>query len=109
MALRAKFDVKRFWHDRGFRVAEEVSAVAKEIGQTPHAVALAWLLGDRRISSVVVGARNPEQIRQNAAAGDLDLDPAVYRRLDEVAAFEPGYPTSWVHMNANPQFEDVDA
>lgn len=109
MALRAKFDVKRFWHERGFRVAEEVSAVANEIGHTPHAVALAWLLGDRRISSVVVGARNPEQIRQNAAAGDLDLDPAIHRRLDDVAAFEPGYPTSWVLMNANPQFEDVDA
>jgi aryl-alcohol dehydrogenase-like predicted oxidoreductase len=109
MALRAKFDVKRFWHDRGFRITQEVSAVAEAIGRPPLEVALAWLLGDRRVSSVIVGARTAEQIRQNAAAGDLDLDDAMRRRLDEVAAFEPGYPESWAQMNADPQFTDVDS
>ena len=61
------------------------------------------------MSSVIVGARSAEQIRQNCAAGDLDLDPALRQRLHEAATFDPGYPKSWVDMNANPQFDDVDA
>lgn len=108
MALRAKYDVKRYWHDHGFRVAREVGAVAAEVGRPALEVALAWLLHDRRVSSVIVGARTADQIRQNAPAGDLDLDDATHHRLDEVAAFEPGYPTSWMEMNGYPQFQDVD-
>lgn len=108
MALRAQYDVKRYWHDHGFRVAREVTALAHEVGRTPHELALAWLLYDRRVSSVIVGARTAEQIRQNAGAGDLDLDAPMRHRLDEAAAFEPGYPTSWMQSNGYPQFQDVE-
>ena len=45
-------------------------------------VALAWLLSRPGVASVLAGARNPSQIRQNAAAADLRLPPSV---LDELS------------------------
>jgi len=44
-------------------------------------VALAWLLAQPRVASVIAGARSPEQARQNAAAGDLTLSADVVERL----------------------------
>ena len=46
-------------------------------------VALAWLLKQSGVTSVLVGARKPEQIKQNAQAGDLKLQGDIVSRLTE--------------------------
>ncbi len=56
--------------------------VAEEAGCTVAQLALAWCLRDPGVSSVIVGATRPEQVEENAAAADLDLDPAVLARVD---------------------------
>ena len=45
-------------------------------------VALAWLLHQPGVASVLVGVRNPEQVRQNARAAELELTPEILARLD---------------------------
>ena len=60
--------------------------VAQGHGVSAAQVALAWLLRRPGISSLVVGARTDEQLADNLAAADLELDEAAFERLEEVAA-----------------------
>ena len=59
----------------GVRAASEFSQLAREAAPdaTPAQVALAWVAAQDGVSTVIPGARNPEQARANAAAGSLEL------------------------------------
>jgi len=67
--------------------------LAQEAGTSLGALALAWCLRRPEISSVIVGATKPEHVDANAAAADLDVDPAIFGKMDAVLApvapFEP--------------------
>ena len=54
------------------RAAREFAALAPE-GATPAQAALAWIVAQDGVSSVIPGARSPEQARTNAAAADVAL------------------------------------
>ena len=47
-------------------------------------LALAWCLRDDVVSSVIVGATRPEQVDDNVAAADLDVDPEIFRAMDAI-------------------------
>lgn len=98
VGLRSSIDVPRYWNDSSFRIIEEVTAVAAETGRTPAQVALAWLLRDRRVAAVIVGATRDEQLDDSLAAGDWDLSAEHARRLSESVPFLAGYPQDWVDL-----------
>jgi len=60
--------IERYLHDECVAYARKVQAVAQTRGQTPAQAALAWVLRDPRVSSAIIGASRPEQIRENVAA-----------------------------------------
>ncbi|NOY82365.1 MAG: aldo/keto reductase [Kiritimatiellaeota bacterium] len=64
-----------------FAALGEVAGVARETGVPMAELALAWLLHQEGVASVVAGARSPEQVRQNARAMTLDLSADVLARL----------------------------
>lgn len=84
--------MQRFDKDRNWKTLDAVIAHAKELGQSPAAVALAWLLAKPAVSSVIFGARTIEQLDANLAAADLELPDAVVADLDKVSAVPLGYP-----------------
>ena len=47
-------------------------------------MALAWCLRRPEITSVIIGARTSEQLEENAAAAELELDATTVARLDEI-------------------------
>jgi aryl-alcohol dehydrogenase-like predicted oxidoreductase len=96
VGLRANIDLPRYWNDESFRVINEVVAVAKETGKTAAEVAMAWLLGDRRVTSVIVGAKRPEQVTEWLPVGDWDLPSELRDRLTNVVPFFYGYPREWM-------------
>jgi aryl-alcohol dehydrogenase-like predicted oxidoreductase len=53
---------------------------------TPAQVALAWLLAQEGVTSPVVGASRPEQLKDSVGALDKKLSPDSLRRLDEVSS-----------------------
>jgi voltage-dependent potassium channel beta subunit len=71
----------------------KVVPLAREAGATPAQLALAWCLRRPEVTSVIVGATKPEHVDDNVAAADLDVDPAIFARMDAilapVAAHEP--------------------
>ena len=79
-------------NERGWATIDALVQVAAEVGSTPTAVALAWLLTRPAVSSVVFGARTLAQLEGNLAARDVTLTDDQQRRLSDAAAFEPGYP-----------------
>jgi aryl-alcohol dehydrogenase-like predicted oxidoreductase len=62
---------------------ERFVRVAKEAGTTPARLALAWLLARPGIDAVIVGATRPEQVRENAGACDVVVDPALAKRIED--------------------------
>jgi aryl-alcohol dehydrogenase (NADP+) len=75
----------RYWSERMFDVAEAVVDVAKADGATPAQVALGWLLTRDAVTSPIVGASRPEQVRDAAAAVGKRLSADSLTRLDEVS------------------------
>lgn len=78
--------------ERGLSIAEEVKAVAKELGVTPAQVAIAWTLCNPGVTSPIVGARTLEQLESNLGALDVVLEDAHLARLNAVSAVNLGFP-----------------
>jgi aryl-alcohol dehydrogenase-like predicted oxidoreductase len=98
VGVRAEIDMPRYWNDDSFRVIDEVLTVAAETGRTPAQVALAWLLCDRRVTSVIVGARKVEQLADSLVAADWDLSHELRQRLTNVVSPPSSYPRDWIEL-----------
>jgi aryl-alcohol dehydrogenase-like predicted oxidoreductase len=75
-----------------YRVVDAIDAVAAETGKTVPQIAINWLLRRPTVSSVIIGARNEEQLRQNLGAVGWSLTPAQIATLDAASAVLPPYP-----------------
>ena len=75
-----------------YRVVDAIDQVAKETGKTVAQIALNWLLQRPSISTVIIGARNEEQLRQNLGAVDWKLTPEQIAKLDAASAGSLPYP-----------------
>jgi aryl-alcohol dehydrogenase-like predicted oxidoreductase len=75
-----------------FKVIDVLDAVAAETGKTIPQIALNWLLQRPTVSSVIVGARNEEQLKQNLGAEGWSLSAEQIAKLDQASAVTPIYP-----------------
>ncbi len=75
-----------------YAVVDALDAVAAEVEKTVPQVALNWLLQRPTVSSVIIGARNEEQLRQNLGAVGWNLTPEQVARLDKASAVTRIYP-----------------
>jgi aryl-alcohol dehydrogenase-like predicted oxidoreductase len=89
-----------------YKVIDVLDAVAAETGKSVPQVALNWLLQRPTVSSVVIGARNEEQLRQNLGAVGWNLTPQQVARLDEASKVTKPYPywhqTQFEYRNPSP-------
>ncbi|MFD6158543.1 aldo/keto reductase [Nocardia sp. NPDC060256] len=75
-----------------YDVVDVLDELAAETGKTVPQIALNWLLRRPTVSTVIVGARNEEQLRQNLGAIGWELSIDQVARLDKVSATTPPYP-----------------
>ncbi|WP_395944765.1 aldo/keto reductase [Brevundimonas sp.] len=75
-----------------YRVVDALDAVAAETGKTVPQIALNWLLQRPTVASVIIGARNEEQLRQNLGAVGWNLTPDQIAALDAASDVLPPYP-----------------
>ena len=78
--------------ERLFTVVDALDAVAHEAGKTVPQVAINWLLRRPSVSTVIIGARNEEQLRQNLGATGWTLSGEQVARLDAASAVTLAYP-----------------
>jgi len=75
-----------------YKVVDAIDVVAKETGKTVPQISLNWLLRKPTISTLVIGARNEEQLKQNLGAEGWRLTPDQVAKLDEASATLLPYP-----------------
>jgi aryl-alcohol dehydrogenase-like predicted oxidoreductase len=75
-----------------FNVVDALDAVAAETGKSVPQIALNWLLQRPTVSSVIIGARNEQQLRDNLGADGWNLSAEQVARLDKASAVTPVYP-----------------
>lgn len=75
-----------------FKVVDALLEVAKETGKSVTQVALNWLVQRPSISTVIFGARNEEQLRQNLGAVEWNLSGEQIAKLDAASDVTPIYP-----------------
>jgi aryl-alcohol dehydrogenase-like predicted oxidoreductase len=90
--------------ERLFRIVDALDGLSKETGRSVTQLALNWLLQRPTVSSVIIGARNEEQLVQNIGAVGWSLTAAQVARLDEVSEVPPAYPV-W-HQRGFPMLNE---
>jgi aryl-alcohol dehydrogenase-like predicted oxidoreductase len=86
-----------------YTVIDALDQVAQETGKTVPQIALNWLLGRPTVASIILGARNEEQLKQNLAAFGWKLTPSQIATLDAASAAQRIYPY-WHQM----QFKELN-
>ncbi len=78
--------------DRLYTIMDVLDAVAEETGKTVAQVALNWVLQRPTVSSIIIGARNEEQLQQNLGVVGWKLTTEQVKRLDQASDTAPIYP-----------------
>ncbi|WP_110708185.1 aldo/keto reductase [Salinicola sp. CR57] len=89
---RATFDFPPVNRERGFDCIDTMREIADARGISVARIALAWLLHQKVVTSVIVGAKRLDQLEDNIAATEVRLDQDELARLDQVSALPSEYP-----------------
>lgn len=75
-----------------YDIVDALFEISEETGKTVPQIALNWLIGRPTVSSVIIGARNEEQLRQNLGAVGWSLSKEQVEKLDKASAVTAPYP-----------------
>ena len=89
---RVNFDFPPVNKEKAFDIIDVMRKVADDKGVTVAQIALAWLLHQSAVSSVIIGANKPEQLADNLNSVNIKLDDSELKELDEVSKLSPEYP-----------------
>ncbi len=89
---RAKFDFPPIDRALGHDLVDRMRPIAEAHGGSVAQVALAWLLANDQVSSIVVGASKMSQLDDNVGASDLTLTAEELEALDAMTRTDPAYP-----------------
>ncbi|MGK3959496.1 aldo/keto reductase family protein [Sorangium sp. So ce118] len=76
--------IANFMSDDVLTRVQKLKPIAQEAGLSMAQLAVAWVLQNRNVSSAIVGASRPEQVRDNVKAAGVKLDDAIMKKIDEV-------------------------
>jgi aryl-alcohol dehydrogenase-like predicted oxidoreductase len=97
-ARRSAFDFPPIDVERGFDAIEALERIANEKGVSVAQVALAWLLAQPGVTSVIVGANKLSQLEDNLKAADLELTTTEIEALSATTAPRPIYPQWMIEL-----------
>jgi aryl-alcohol dehydrogenase-like predicted oxidoreductase len=91
-ARRVNFDFPIVNKEKAFDVIDVLEVMAKEKQSSVAQLALAWLLHQPVVTSVIIGAKKPSQLEDNLMSTEVSFTEAELIRLDEVSKLTPEYP-----------------
>jgi aryl-alcohol dehydrogenase-like predicted oxidoreductase len=94
---RASFDFPPVDREKGYDVIDVLQKIGDDRGATVAQVALSWVLANRVVTSVIIGARKLHQLEDNLGAGELSLSAEELETLDEVSRIQLEYP-AWMEV-----------
>jgi aryl-alcohol dehydrogenase-like predicted oxidoreductase len=96
-ARRATFDFPPVNREKAFAILDVLREVAGRHGATVAQTALAWILANGTVTSVIIGAKSVAQLDDNLKAVDVALSPADLSALDDVSKLAVEYP-AWMDV-----------
>ncbi|WP_036321734.1 aldo/keto reductase family protein [Microbispora sp. ATCC PTA-5024] len=76
--------ISRLLEDEVLRRVQDLKPIAADLGLTMAQLAVAWVLQNPNVSSAIVGATRPEQVRDNVKASGVRLGEEILRKIDDV-------------------------
>ncbi len=89
---RVNFDFPPIDKEKAYDLVELMSRIGEHHDASPARVALAWVKNRPSVTSVIIGARNEEQLEDNIASTRLELTPDEVHELDEMSRLVKEYP-----------------
>ncbi|MGD2157753.1 MAG: aldo/keto reductase [Anaerolineales bacterium] len=94
-------DSEEAWHrrakERNWLILAAMDEIAETHGGISHSqIAIAWLLAQPAVDSVIIGVRTMDQLNDNLGAVELSLSAEEITKLNEVSMVEPGYPYRFI-------------
>jgi aryl-alcohol dehydrogenase-like predicted oxidoreductase len=75
--------ISRFMNDDVLTAVQKLIPIAKKVDLTPAQLAIAWVLQNPNVSSAIIGATKPSQIKENVKASGVKLDASVMQEIDK--------------------------
>ncbi|MGR4869388.1 aldo/keto reductase [Variovorax sp. LARHSF232] len=94
---RIAFDFPPVNKERAYDVIDVMRGIGEAKGVSVARIALAWLLHQKAVTSVIIGAKRIDQLEDNIAATAVELDAHELAALDKVSALPPEYP-GWMFV-----------
>jgi len=91
-ARRTTFDFPPVDREKAFRIIDAMKPIAQAHNASVARIALAWLLHQPHVTSIIIGAKNRAQLDDNIASTTVKLTPEELATLDKVSALTPEYP-----------------
>jgi len=76
---------ERYWQEREFATVDAFVGLARAAGVEPATLAVAWVLAHPAVTSPLIGASRPEQLKESIAAAEYKLDPKLKQTLDQLS------------------------
>jgi aryl-alcohol dehydrogenase-like predicted oxidoreductase len=80
--------------ERSAALVDAIRPIARRLAVSVPQLAIAWVLQQDGVTAPLAGSRNPEHVRQNARAGELELPPTVLEELERIIPLGPTITTT---------------
>jgi aryl-alcohol dehydrogenase-like predicted oxidoreductase len=97
---RANYDFPPIDKEKAYDIIDVIEPIAENKKSSVAQIALAWLLHQPVVTSVILGVRKPEQLRDNLKSIDVELTIDELRRLNQVSELSPEYPGWMINLQA---------
>ena len=81
--------ISRWMTNEVLTAVAKLEPIAKEVGLSMAQLAVAWVLQNPHVSSAIIGATKPSQIKENVKASGVKLDAAIMKKIDSVLGSIP--------------------
>lgn len=108
MQLRMQMDGGRLWHAKGHRAAQAIQTVSERTGVPMAHLAIAWPLGRKFVSAVVLGVSTRAQMLENLAAADWDMPREDWDAIEAATQPAEDNPTWFNRQNYQRVFDAAE-
>jgi aryl-alcohol dehydrogenase-like predicted oxidoreductase len=88
---RKNLDVPRFWTEKGKQISDNLLELAESLGVSSTHLAIAWLLDKQYVTSVIMGVKSVEQLKDTMGAVDISLTDETRTALEKISAPDKSY------------------
>ena len=101
---RDSFDFPPVDKEKAYDIIDAMAPIAENHGVSVAQIALAWLLHQESVTSVIIGAKKPEQLKDNIMSTSLVLSSEDLSKLDTVSALAVEYPAWMIDRQSRDRF-----